>query len=209
MPQKKFAMTNTLFALLFSCLALRVQKKLIECAIRKTAKNFVKNTSFPAMRRKPQKGRRTGYSAKTAYSIGAENLIKYKIKPEIQKYIKNLTSGHKKYAYSNRWRNARVLTEVMKNSKVSRKDRIRAAENLAKRQGVDRPQYSDNEQMTKLDELCAAIEKAGGDLHIFPDNRNFRSSPCAYRTLPARWFRIRELSFQKNAKKYGWFIIML
>ena len=37
------------------------------------------------------------------------------------------------------------FTEVMKNKKVGWKDRIRAAENLAKRCGVDKPTESQND----------------------------------------------------------------
>ena len=55
------------------------------------------------------------------------------------------------------------FTEVMKNGEVSWKDRIRAAENLAKRQGVDKPVDAENEQEKKLDELINALSGRGSN----------------------------------------------
>ena len=51
----------------------------------------------------------------------------------------------------------------MKNGEVSWKDRIRAAENLAKRQGVDKPVDAENEQEKKLDELINALSGRGSN----------------------------------------------
>lgn len=82
--------------------------------------------------------KRAGYSEKTAYSIGTENLKK----PEIQKYIKSLTDKPHEARIATGEEVLAFFTQVMKNAKVGWKDRIRAAENLAKRQGVDKPTES-------------------------------------------------------------------
>lgn len=83
--------------------------------------------------------KRAGYSEKTAYSIGTENLKK----PEIQNYIQELTSAPRSGRIATGEEVLAFFTEVMKNGKVGWKDRIRAAENLAKRQGVDKPECSE------------------------------------------------------------------
>lgn len=103
--------------------------------------------------------KKAGYSEKTAYSIGTENLKK----PEIEKYIKELSNGEKNARIATGEEVLAFFTEVMKNGKVGWKERIRAAENLAKRQGVDKPQNADNEQEKKLDELIEALNGRGGD----------------------------------------------
>lgn len=82
--------------------------------------------------------KRAGYSEKTAKSQGSENLTK----PDIQKYIKELTEPSQAARIASGEDVLAFFTEVMKNSKVGWKDRIRAAENLAKRQGVDKPAES-------------------------------------------------------------------
>ncbi len=79
--------------------------------------------------------KRAGYSLKTARSQGAENLTK----PDIQNYIKELTNGSKSERIATGEAVLAFFTEVMNNKKVGWKDRIRAAENLAKRYGVDKP----------------------------------------------------------------------
>lgn len=84
--------------------------------------------------------KKAGYSEKTAYSIGTENLKK----PEIEKYIKELTRKPQKARIASGEEVLAFFTEVMKNKKVGWKDRIRAAENLAKRQGVDKPVGDEN-----------------------------------------------------------------
>lgn len=103
--------------------------------------------------------KRAGYSEKTAYSIGTENLKK----PEIQNYIKELTEGPQTVRIATGEDVLAFFTEVMKNSKVGWKDRIRAAENLAKRQGVDKPAEAENEQEKKLDDLIEALNGRGED----------------------------------------------
>lgn len=77
---------------------------------------------------------KAGYSVKTAYSIGAENLKK----PEIQKFI----AEHSKPKEENRVATAQEVLEfyssVMRDQEEMTKNRLRAAENLAKRFGVDK-----------------------------------------------------------------------
>lgn len=103
--------------------------------------------------------KKAGYSGKTARSQGAENLTK----PDIQKYIKELTEGPQTVRIATGEDVLAFFTEVMKNSKVGWKDRIRAAENLAKRQGVDKPAEAENEQEKKLDELINALSGRGSN----------------------------------------------
>lgn len=73
--------------------------------------------------------KKAGYSEKTAYSIGTENLKK----PEIQKYI----SDHEKKAHNERIATAdeilEFLSETVRCEECMRKDRLKAAELLGKR----------------------------------------------------------------------------
>ena len=103
--------------------------------------------------------KKAGYSEKTARSQGAENLTK----PDIQKYIKELTNASQTVRIASGEEVLAFFTEVMKNGKVGWKDRIRAAENLAKRQGVDKPAEAENEQEKKLDTLIAALNGRGNN----------------------------------------------
>ena len=77
---------------------------------------------------------KAGYSEKTAYSIGAENLRK----PEIHQFI----CEHSKPQEDKRVATAQEVlafySSVMRNEEEMTKDRLRAAENLAKRFGVDK-----------------------------------------------------------------------
>ncbi len=105
--------------------------------------------------------KKAGYSEKTAYSIGTENLKK----PEIENYIKELTSSPQKVRIATGEEVLAFFTEVMKNGKVGWKERIRAAENLAKRQAVDKPANAEDEQERKLDNLINALKSRGiGDV---------------------------------------------
>ena len=105
--------------------------------------------------------KKAGYSEITAYSIGTENLKK----PEIENYIKELTSSPQKVRIATGEEVLAFFTEVMKNGKVGWKERIRAAENLAKRQAVDKPANAEDEQERKLDNLINALNSRGiGDV---------------------------------------------
>lgn len=94
---------------------------------------------------------KAGYSVKTAYSIGAENLKK----PEIQKFI----AEHSKPKEENRVATAQEVLEfyssVMRDREEMTKNRLRAAENLAKRFGVDKEKVQGDEGA--LDKLVEAI----------------------------------------------------
>lgn len=73
--------------------------------------------------------KKAGYSERTAYSIGEENLKK----PEIKKYL----AEHGKKAHKGRIADAEeileFLSDTMRNNETERKDRIKAAELLGKR----------------------------------------------------------------------------
>lgn len=99
--------------------------------------------------------KRAGYSEKTAYSIGNENLNK----PEIQNYIQELTDQMKADSIASAEEVLQYLTSVLRgdemdeaivtesvgdgmsearrmNKKVNARDKIKAAELLAKRYGL-------------------------------------------------------------------------
>ncbi len=103
--------------------------------------------------------KKAGYSEKTARSQGAENLTK----PYIQKYIKELTNAPRTARIASGEQVLEFFTNVMNNGEVGWKDRIRAAENLAKRQGVDKPAEAENGQEKKLDTLIAALNGRGNN----------------------------------------------
>lgn len=94
---------------------------------------------------------KAGYSVKTARSIGAENLTK----PNIQQFIET----HSKPKEENRIATAQEVlefySEVMRNQEEMTKNRLRAAENLAKRFGVDKEKVQGDEGA--LDKLVDAI----------------------------------------------------
>lgn len=99
---------------------------------------------------------KAGYSVKTAYSIGAENLKK----PEIQKFI----AEHSKPKEESRVATAQEVLEfyssVMRDREEMTKNRLRAAENLAKRFGVDKEKVqSDEGALDKLVEAIRGISK--------------------------------------------------
>ncbi len=85
--------------------------------------------------------KRAGYSGKTAYSIGTENLKK----PEIEKYIKELTQTAKTARIASADEVLEFFSGVMRNGKEPTKNRLKAAENLAKRFGLDKGSESDGD----------------------------------------------------------------
>lgn len=103
--------------------------------------------------------KRAGYSEKTAKSQGSENLTK----PDIQKYIKELTKKPQTTRIATGEEVLAFFTEVMKNGKVGWKDRIRAAENLAKRQGVDKPIESKNGEERQSEGVTINIKDCSKD----------------------------------------------
>lgn len=79
---------------------------------------------------------RAGYSEKTAYAIGWENLRKPEIAAEIDRRVEAMAMG----------RHERLLTmaEIARNEFVKTGDRLRAIENLGKLSGdyVDKHEHS-------------------------------------------------------------------
>lgn len=100
--------------------------------------------------------KKAGYSEKTAREIGRQNLTKL----DIQKYIQELTKAPQNGRIATGEEVLAFFTEVMKNGEVAWKDRLRAAENLAKRQGVDKP--TDGEE-SKVTEISVSYEDASGE----------------------------------------------
>ena len=96
---------------------------------------------------------KAGYSVKTARSIGAENLTK----PDIQKFI----AEHSKPKEENRVATAQEVLEfyssVMRDQEEMTKNRLRAAENLGKRFGIDKEKIQSDEGA--LDKLVDAIKE--------------------------------------------------
>lgn len=84
---------------------------------------------------------RAGYSEKTAYSIGAENLKK----PEIQNRLKELSAPTEEEQRGAAQAVLDFFTRVMNDPSAAMLARIRAAENLAKRYGLDRPDSSEGD----------------------------------------------------------------
>lgn len=86
--------------------------------------------------------KKAGYSERTAYSIGEENLKK----PEIKKYL----AEHGEKAHKERIASANEVlefwSETMRDEKQTRKDRLRASENLGKRYRLLEPEKGLEEQ---------------------------------------------------------------
>lgn len=74
---------------------------------------------------------KAGYSEKTAYSIGNENLKK----PEIQNYIKSLTEQTKSKRIMSAKERKEWLTTVIKNENEKLNDRLKALDILNKMEG--------------------------------------------------------------------------
>lgn len=70
--------------------------------------------------------KRAGYSEKTAYSIGNENLKK----PEIQKYLQTLIEEAKKQRIATIEETLEYLTDVMRNPEELTRERTKAAQQL-------------------------------------------------------------------------------
>ena len=72
--------------------------------------------------------KRAGYSEKTAYSIGQENLNKPEIKQAIQEELENRKSA----LIATREQRQQLWTEIMYDTEQSTRDRLRASELLGK-----------------------------------------------------------------------------
>ena len=71
---------------------------------------------------------RSGYSPKTAYSIGQENLNK----PEIKQAIEERLKERKSALIASREQRQQLWTKIMYDTEQSTKDRLKASELLAK-----------------------------------------------------------------------------
>lgn len=75
---------------------------------------------------------KAGYSKKTAYSIGNENLKK----PEIRNYLQTLTETAKTGRIATADEVLEYLSETMRDGAENRRERTKAAELLGKRYGI-------------------------------------------------------------------------
>ena len=103
--------------------------------------------------------KKAGYSEKTARSQGQRMLTFV----DIQNYIKELTNPVKSARIATGEEVLAFFTEVMKNKKVGWKDRIRAAENLAKRHGVDKPIDNKNGEEKQAEGITINIKDCSDD----------------------------------------------
>lgn len=99
--------------------------------------------------------KKAGYSKRTAYSQGQRMLKNV----EIKKFLQEVSVQSNRHEIAAAQEVLLFLSDVMRNSDVPWKDRLRAAEALAKRQGVDKPAGADEEQEKKLDALIAALSR--------------------------------------------------
>jgi len=74
--------------------------------------------------------RKAGYSAKTANRIGSENLSK------LDFFIKERLEAKQDDRIASQDEVLRTITEIMRNSEAADKDRLKAAELMAKRYGA-------------------------------------------------------------------------
>ena len=99
--------------------------------------------------------KKAGYSEKTAYSIGTENLKK----PEIQKYLAELTKPFDNKKIATAEEVLQFWAQVMRDGEVPVKDRLRASENLGKRYRLMEPETDEKSDREALKELCEAIKE--------------------------------------------------
>lgn len=100
--------------------------------------------------------KKAGYSVKTAYSIGTENLKK----PEIRNFIDELTATEKNKRMASAEEVLEFFAEVMRNENEMTKNRLKAAENLAKRYGLDCRENADEteDKLYRGEELIQALQ---------------------------------------------------
>lgn len=97
--------------------------------------------------------KQAGYSEKTARSVGAENLTK----PDIQKRLEELTRKRKEARIADAEEVLTFFSDVMRDGNIQAKDRLRAAENLAKRMGLDKERREDAGEA--LDDFIGAVRR--------------------------------------------------
>lgn len=107
--------------------------------------------------------KKAGYSKKTAYSIGNENLKK----PEIQKYLQMLTNNAKSSRIATIDEVLTYLSDTMRNTDEQTKERTKAAQLLREALGDAKAEASGNELRIVIDRqvrnLSLNKEQNGGD----------------------------------------------
>lgn len=98
-----------------------------------------------------------GYSSCTAYSIGAENLKK----PEIQNYINEHFEHTETKGVAAAQEVLKFFSDVMRDKDAPLTNRIKAAENLAKRLGVDKPDGEADDE--RVSEILVTYEDASAE----------------------------------------------
>jgi phage terminase, small subunit len=107
--------------------------------------------------------KKAGYSKKTAYSIGNENLKK----PEIQKYLQMLTNNAKSSRIATIDEVLTYLSDTMRNTDEQTKERTKAAQILREALSAVKAEASGNELRIVIDRqvrnLSLNKEQNGGD----------------------------------------------
>ncbi len=88
-----------------------------------------------------ESAKKAGYSEKTAYSIGCENLKK----PEIQKYLAELSNKAKTNRIADITEILEFFSETMRNRSLQAKDRLKAAELLKEAIGESKEENQESE----------------------------------------------------------------
>ena len=88
-----------------------------------------------------ESAKKAGYSEKTAYSIGCENLKK----PEIQKYLAELSNNAKSSRIATITEVLEFFSETMRNKALMPKDRLKAAELLKEAIGESKEENQESE----------------------------------------------------------------
>ena len=99
--------------------------------------------------------KKAGYSEKTAYSIGNENLKK----PEIQKYLQTLIEKAKKHSSVTVDDILEYLSNTMRNTEEQTRERTKAAQQLWE---ILRVREQPKERVT---EVVVTFEDASGDIN--------------------------------------------
>ncbi len=103
---------------------------------------------YVALGNATEAAKKAGHSEKTAKSVGSENLTK----PDLRNRIGELTVQEQEKRIAKAEEVLAFFTAAMRDGNVQMKDRLRAAENLAKRMGLDREDrsFDSDEGETKI-----------------------------------------------------------
>lgn len=99
--------------------------------------------------------KKAGYSERTAYSQGQRMLKNV----EIRNFIKELSEPSENQNIAAAQEVLIFLSEVMRDKEASLQFRLRAAEDLAKRYGIDKPDKDENGE--EITEIVVTYEDAG------------------------------------------------